>query len=145
MTEHVKDLEDILTEELDAHRELITISCYERDAIIEGDVESLQRFTADKTNMIAHLQGLEGKRSEVSRNLSRTLGFDSQEVSLSDLVRKLVPEEQERLKEIHENLYLLIQQLGRINKLNAHLITRSIEFIDNNIRFFHSLCRFQKS
>ena len=136
MTEHVRDLEAVLEEEIEIHRELITISCCERDAIVEGDMESLQRFTAEKTGMIAHLQELEETRSNVSGNLSRTLGFDSQTVSLSDLTRKLVPREQERLKEIHENLYLLIQQLGRINRLNARLITRSVEFIDNNIRFF---------
>jgi flagellar biosynthesis/type III secretory pathway chaperone len=132
----VAELKIILEEELCTHRDLLDLSHRERKAIIEGNIDQLQNIVSRKGEIIAHVKTLEERRQQVSAKAGHDLELGTPDITLKDLIEHMDTSQRKIFQSIHDDLIFILKQLGRINRLNARLISRSFEYVDNNIKFF---------
>lgn len=136
----MEELITTLEEEYEIYRDLLPIAEQKTKAIIHNDLDALQSITAKEQFVVDKVTALENKREGVIVNISIVVNKDPSTLNIKAIVDMLAkqPEEQQRLKKVHENLKDTIQKLVGINNHNRALIEQSLEMIEFNLNFIQS-------
>ncbi len=140
MASLMEELISTLTEEEELYRELIPVSEEKTKAIVANDLDELQAITEREQVMVDRVGVLEKKRLETVQNIGIVLNRNPDTLTLSAIVDMLKkqPEEQKKLREIHDKLRATTGRLKDINSQNKSLIGEALEMIEFNMNVLRS-------
>ena len=79
------------------------------------------------------IRDLEERRVAKVRELAATVGMREDEVTLTHLIEITLGDVSGELKELKKNLGQLVERIRKMNRVNALLIKRSLNFIQQSI------------
>ncbi len=130
MREWVKNLIEILEEEIQVFEIMLLLLEKEREAVIEGDISKLINITKEKETLAIREKLLEEAR------ISCLTKANKRGVTLSKLIEEAHQDERVVLEDVQKRLKDVVEKLLWENKRNSFLITKAIELNQDLIRLF---------
>ncbi|NPA15222.1 MAG: flagellar protein FlgN [Deferribacteres bacterium] len=130
MREWIKNLVDILEEEIGILEGMLALLERERKAIIEGNISELVTITKEKETLSIREKLLEEARISCLEKANR------KGVTLSRLIEEAQEDEKPVLENVQKRLKQVVDRLLWENKRNSFLITKAIELNQDLIRLF---------
>lgn len=129
----------VMNDQVERHTELYGLSLEEKDAIIQNDVEQLQKLVNLKNMVITQNNRLEKQRVSLVNDIAEVLGLTDKDIPLSELIQLMAgkPEEEE-LKDVGRRLKDIVVKLQDINNSNRELLESALEFVEYSLNALRS-------
>lgn len=135
----IQNLIFVMNEQVERHTELYGLSLEEKDAIVQNDVETLQKLVNLKNMVITQNNRLEKQRLSLVSDIAEVLGLADKDISFSELIEIMEGKpEQEELRVVGKRLKDIVEQLKGINDLNKSLLESSLEFVEYSLNALRS-------
>ena len=135
----INQLIEVMNEQAERHSELLGLSVEEKDAIIQNDVDTLQKLVNLKNIVISQNNRLEKKRITLVNDIAEVLGHGKKDIDLSELIELLDGQaEQAELREVGARLRQIVTELKEANDLNKELLESALEFVDYSLNALRS-------
>lgn len=141
MASLLENLIDVLDKENTEYEKLVVLAEEKTPTIIKGDVEGLSRITEDEQVIVGRIQGMEKQRIKVLADVANVVNRDVETLKLIDLIQMLekMPEQQKRLKDIHERLKETTEKLRLLNDKNQLLLADKLDMVDFNLNMIRAM------
>lgn len=123
----------ILLETLSIYEILLDLSKAKREILVQAKPKELELITKQEEAIILKAGKIEAVRVSVITELANVYGIESNEISLSNLVKSADSKTSQQLNEINGNLDRVLHELEKNNKINVELISQSLNFVNYNI------------
>ena len=135
----VTNLIEILNEQTERHKELVGLSIEEKDAIVNNDIDTLQKLVNLKNIVISQNNKLEKKRISLVTDIAEVLAYKEKEIDLKTLSEMLEGKpEQKELIEAGQKLKSVVIELKEINDLNKELLENALGFVEYSLNALRS-------
>ena len=140
MASLMENIVEVLEQENTEYQTLIKLSEEKTPIIIKGDLENLNRITEAEQVIVARIQKLEKDRMNTMKDISEVTNFKA-DIKLGDLITMMDkhPEEQRKLKELHDRLKETMSRMKRVNEQNRDLLQNSLEMVQFEMNLLQSL------
>ena len=137
MASLLENLIDVLDKENAEYEKLVVLAEEKTPTIIKGDVEGLSKITEDEQG----IQGMEKQRIKVLADIANVVNRDVETLKLIDLIQMLekMPEQQKKLKDIHERLKETTEKLRLLNDKNQLLLADKLDMVDFNLNMIRAM------
>ena len=141
MASLVESIIDVLDKENAAYVKLIALSEEKTPVIIKGDLESLNAITEKEQEIVSGIQQMEKQRIQVMTDIAEVTNRRGEELKLTDLIAMMEkrPEEQRRLRELHDALKQTMARMKQVNEQNRELLQNSLEMVQFEMNLLQSL------
>ena len=143
MNQITSRLVNILNIELKAYDKLLAILNEEQETLVHWRIGDLQDVVQKKDRQLEQVTRLEKKRMDFLGSIHRDLqkmglsaGDDEGTVKLSDIIAMVNPEEKHTLRELHEDLSIMVKEVTTTNYKNQVLLKRSLEIVNANLNIY---------
>ena len=135
------DLTKVLESETVKYKELLDLSESLREALIESDVHSVERLTANQEEVSNEIQSLEHRRARIMNDIAVVLNKDPKSLKVSDLEMSLAsqPALQAQLSSVRSDLRDTMDSLKQVNRVNQTLLRQSMELLEFDLNLFRSM------
>ncbi|EOC99395.1 flagellar protein FlgN [Caldisalinibacter kiritimatiensis] len=140
MEKLIKELKEILEEELKIYKEMLQITEKKTKVITSGTAKELDKTTQIEQTMILKIAKLENQREKIVENIKIQVGING-EASVAKLTEKISAQYKNEVKElesIRDELLDILNKIKKRNELNSKLINDSLEYINFNINLLTS-------
>ena len=135
----ITNLIEILNEQTERHTELLGLSIEEKDAIVQNDIETLQKLVNLKNIVISQNNKLEKKRLSLVTDIAEVLALKGQEIDIKALADMLEGKpEQAELVEAGRKLRDVVLELKQVNDLNKELLENALGFVEYSLNALRS-------
>ena len=135
----ITNLIEILNEQTERHTELLGLSVEEKDAIVQNDVEMLQKLVNLKNIVISQNNKLEKKRLALMADIVEVLALRDKEIDIKALADLLEGKpEQAELIEAGRKLRDVVIELKEVNDLNKELLENALGFVEYSLNALRS-------
>lgn len=135
----ITSLIEILNEQTERHTELLGLSLEEKDAIIQNDVDTLQKLVNLKNIVISQNNRLERKRLALMGDIAEVLALKNKDIDIKGLSEILDGKpEQAELVEAGRKLRAVVVDLKEINEFNKGLLETALDFVDYSLNALRS-------
>jgi hypothetical protein len=134
----VDELISILDKEAALYEDVLKLSKNKTNIIVEGKVSELESIVKLEQSMIFKMAKLEDVREGLVEKLSKQLGVNSNELTITQLSNMLQKEQAGKLNVCHKGLAKVLAELKDSNGLNSKLIKNSLEYIDFSVNLLAS-------
>ena len=128
--ELINDLAHIINEEVRTFHGLLDVLRSEQRAIVEDDIESIERCVEAQREVASVAHELESKRVRVVERIAQQFDMDDGNVSLGRLVQALEGPRAEELAQMREKLLKLNEKIRAVSANNAFLIRQSLRYTE---------------
>lgn len=135
MASLIEELMDVLEQECIIYEDLYQVSDTKTQAIVKGDIASLQKITENEQNVIEKVLVLEKRRESIVNNIAVVLNQRTKIMTIADIVRVMEnqPEFQKPLSKLHHRLRTIVMKLQQVNRQNRELLENSLEMTEFSI------------
>jgi len=135
------NLVEVLEQENNWYEQLVELSKDKKQAIINGDVQTLEHITEQEQEISSALRNLDIKRDAVLKDMSDVLGKNFEEMTITRLIGYLgqQPQEQERLSKIRAKILTTGKEMQEWNKRNEVLLQQALEMVEFDLTLFKSM------
>ena len=140
MASLMENIVEVLEQENTEYQTLIKLSEEKTPIIIKGDLGNLNRITEAEQVIVARIQKLEKERMSTMKDISEVTNFKA-DIKLGDLITMMDkhPEEQKKLKDLHDRLKETMSRMKRVNEQNRDLLQNSLEMVQFEMNLLQSL------
>lgn len=140
MASLMEELIDTLDAEEVLYGKLIPVEEEKTRAIISNDLEALQDIATREHELVDRTTALEGKREQVVMDIATVLGKDPKTITLEQIVEVLKnqPDDQKKLRDVHDRLKKTVSQLQQVNNQNKELLKEAIDMVEFNMNVIRS-------
>ena len=140
MASLMETIVEVLEQENAEYQTLIKLSEDKTPVIIKGDLENLNRITEAEQVIVGRIQNLEKERIRTMKDISEVTNF-KEDIKLGDLITMMDkhPEEQRKLKDLHDRLKETMTRMKRVNEQNRDLLQNSLEMVQFEMNLLQSL------
>jgi flagellar biosynthesis/type III secretory pathway chaperone len=124
-TNLVENLENLVK----VHRALLDVVRREKEILIASKLDDLNENNKAKDTMLVKIRSLENQRAKQARDLAQAVGADTENPRLLDIAIHCDPKWQDRLRNIHSVLELLLRRVSEVNKSNEELVQAALKNI----------------
>lgn len=141
MASLMDNLVEVLEEENTQYERLVDLSKDKKRAIIQADIQTLERITEQEQEISSLLRNLDIRRDAVIKDMADVLGKDFKEMTITRLIGYLEqqPKEQERLSRIREKILATGSEMQEWNKRNGVLLNQALEMAEFDLTLFKSM------
>ncbi len=133
---NVEKLIDILNGQGQIYKDLLDISKNKTGVIVEGKVKELESITKVEQTLIFKMGDFEDQLEMVIEDIKRELSIDDKQITMMSIVSRLDGEPKKKLEEKTKEIFETVKELDHTNKLNAKLISNSLDYIDFSINLY---------
>ena len=134
----VEELIVIISKEIEAFNQLLKTLREKQRAIVEGEIERLNKSVHNESELANQTKSLEAQRIERTKALAEKLSLNNLNPRLSEIIEKVEEKYAQRLKEQRDLLRSLVQNIQNLNKSNQYLLNYSLEFIEKSMELLLS-------
>ena len=137
----MENLIDVLDSENTEYDRLVTLAESKTSAIVAGDIENLGKIMEEEQEIVGRIQGMEKKRDKFLADIANVVNRDVETLKLIDLIQMLekMPEQQKKLKDIHERLKETTEKLRLLNDKNQLLLADKLDMVDFNLNMIRAM------
>lgn len=128
MASMTQELITILSNEQIQYDNLLRYANEKKDCLINNKLNELGDLTNKEQIIITELNRSEKKRKDIIESLGIVLNKDN--ITLSEIAKKLPESDKEALLKIKENLLNTVDKLKELNRQNTELITEGLNFTE---------------
>jgi len=111
----------------------------EKGAVIDSNLESLNKATKEKENLVLKIRILEEQRMHLMERIAGILDRPPQFLNLTQLSQLLEAPYSDRLEECSSNILALTQSIQDLNRCNKGLLTHSLDLVRDSLSLFDNL------
>lgn len=134
----LKQLEEVLREELEIYEDILALSKTKTGCLVEGNVKRLDNIVRSEQVLILKIGKLEEERFRILKEISKDIEIDVDRITLTDLLNKIDTDSEHHLKEIQQKITSVLSELEKVNQTNSRLIQKSLEHINHSIKLMTS-------
>ena len=137
----IHDLIIILEQQKECYEGLLTLAQYKTKSIVNREMELLEQVLKREQEFMGRAARLEKNRETILKDMSNVLNIKLGDLTVSKLITKLdkTPDEQEKLKQIREDLLQIVKEIKIHNTTNEGLLQQSLGFIDFTLNALQSM------
>lgn len=141
MASLIEELLSVMDGEKKNYDSILEMSDSKREAIINGDIDSLESITSREEDIADDLASLENRRRRILGDMAVVLGRDGEDITVSELIDLLdgQPEEQKSLGVARDALMHSASQVRFWNDQNQILLKQSLEMVNFDITLMKSM------
>lgn len=141
MASLIEDLINTLDKEVCEYEKLLELSKTKSAVIVSRDIAALEKITDEEQVVVSKIASLDSKRESVTKDIADVLNKDVESLKLSVLIDLLskTPNEQKKLKEVHDRLKSTVSNVRTLNESNRQLIDQSLEMVEFDINLMRSM------
>ena len=128
--ELINDLAHVINEEVRTFHSLLDVLHSEQRAIVEDDIEEIERCVEAQREVAVVAHELEGKRVRVVERIAEQSDMGDGNVSLGRLVQALEGPRAAELAQMREKLLELNGKIRAVSANNAFLIRQSLRYTE---------------
>ena len=128
--ELINDLAHVINEEVRTFHSLLDVLRSEQRAIVEDDIEEIERCVEAQREVAVIAHELEGKRMRVVERIAEQSDMGDGNVSLGRLVQALEGPRAAELAQMREKLLELNGKIRAVSANNAFLIRQSLRYTE---------------
>ena len=136
---YLDSLISILSEELEVHRQLLSLTQQERAVLSESKATALNDVISEKKYIVELLKEVERRRISLMAELGRIFKIVPKELTLRRLAELVDSETAKKLRFLREELMNVIMHLQKENDTNQQLMIHFISLVDSSIRMLNSV------
>jgi flagellar biosynthesis/type III secretory pathway chaperone len=129
----VTELIDVLQLEKKVYADLLDISKNKTNIIIEGKAAELDKIIKSEQSLVLVSSRLENAREGFMAKLSEQIGLKPGEITITNLLPHVRASRKIELELYRQQINAVINELKKVNDLNAGLIRNSLEYINFSI------------
>lgn len=143
----IHDLIEVLDEQKECYEGLLTLAQYKTDSIVNREMEFLEEVLQREQEFIGRASRLEKNREDILKDISNVLNIKLKDLTISNLILKLdkTPQEQEKLRQLRNDLLEIVEEIKHHNKTNEGLLNQSLEFINFTLHAIQSMNSYPSS
>lgn len=127
VAEHLyTDLDDNLENLTKVYRTLLDVVRKEKEILVASKLEELTENNKVKDTVLVRIRSLENTRMKCARDLAQALGADVENPRLLDIATYANAQWQDRLRNMHAVLDLLVRRVSEVNKGNEELVQAAL-------------------
>ena len=137
----IHDLITVLEQQKECYEGLLILAQYKTNSIVEREMELLEQVLKREQEFVGRAARLEKNREIVLKDISTVLNTNFSDLTVSKLITKLdkTPDEQQKLKQIREELLQIVEEIKVHNTTNEGLLQQSLGFIDFTMNALQSM------
>jgi len=128
MEKQVKEFQDYLSKLLSSYNSLGSLLSEEREILIKREIKRLEGITEEKQKLLNQIENLEKVGYTLQQNLSCGLCKDDTVLPLREICNAIPSPYKDKFHDLRFNLKLAYSKIVRINKINATLIKKYLDF-----------------
>lgn len=129
MQQELANLITVLEEQRDIQAELVGLSERKIAVIAAGDVDALSAITEQEYQVVSRIADVERKQSASVANLAVLMGKPAAELRLTAVIDRAQGHQKQRLRELREELTVLVDKQVQYNDMNRRLLEMNMEYI----------------
>ena len=129
----LQELSSVIEKEIDCYADLLETVKSEQKAIIYGKLTELKLAIEAEENLIASTRALDEARQNIVALIAREIGCTGPDLTLKDIIRRVGPDQKEKLNSLRDDLRKITKELDFMNRANAQLIKSSVDFINETM------------
>lgn len=123
------ELVDCLENLVKVYRSLLDVVRREKEILVASKLDELNENNKSKDAMLIRIRSLENQRLKHAADLAKAVGADTEAPRLLDIANHCEAKWQDRLRNLHSVLDLLVRRVADVNKQNEELVQAAL----NNI------------
>lgn len=123
------DLNDTLENLVKVYRSLLETVRREKEILVASKLDELTENNKAKDAILVRIRSIENTRLKCARDLAVAIGADVEQPRLLDIANNCASEWQDRLRNMHSVLELLIRRVSEVNKQNEELVQAALSTI----------------
>jgi len=135
----LNQLLDLLHQESETYRSMVTVLDREKDAVVRSELTGLNAAIREKENLLLKLRMLETQRGRVVTKLADTLGYASRNLTLRMIAQRVDGLYAGRLKKCSAELEASIGALETANRRNQELVEHSLLLVRGSFNLLNDL------
>ncbi|MBQ1735080.1 MAG: flagellar protein FlgN [Lachnospiraceae bacterium] len=141
MASLIDELIDTLNREDEEYNRLIALSREKTPIIVKGDLEGLAAVTDKEQSVVSVIQKLEKDRMSSMKDIAEVTNRSEEELKLTDLIELMKgrPEEQKKLREVHDRLQQTMKTMTSVNEQNRTLLQNSLDMVQFEMQLLQSM------
>lgn len=141
MASLIDELIDTLNREDEEYNRLISLSREKTPIIVKGDLEGLAAVTDKEQSVVSVIQKLEKDRMSSMKDIAEVTNRSEEELKLTDLIELMKgrPEEQKKLREVHDRLQQTMKTMTSVNEQNRTLLQNSLDMVQFEMQLLQSM------
>ena len=124
----------ILSQEIVIYTKLLTVLEEKQQAIVNGEVDILQKATENEQTTLSDARKTEKERKQALTTLSESSEDLKDVESLRQLISVVEYKYHQRLNEIRDSLESILEKVALKNEQNKFLLSHSIQFVQTMIK-----------
>jgi len=128
MRQMLSDLCGLLQEQEDVLRNMLELAKEERHIIVAGESDKLEPIIRLELKELNKLGAIERKRLALHKVIAAELGLPDDEITVSNIAQKAMPDESDAIRKHQMELMPLIEEHAKVNMENRELIKSHIEY-----------------
>lgn len=140
MASLIEELVSTLDREDQLYTDLIPIQEKKLRAIVANDLDTIGKLADEEQTLVDEVGILEAKRMRITNDIATVLGKPQGTMKLEQIVQTLKnqPDEQKKLRELHDRLRRTIARLQELNVQNKELLDQVLEMVEFNMNVIRS-------
>ncbi|MBP5195226.1 MAG: flagellar protein FlgN [Lachnospiraceae bacterium] len=141
MASLIDELIDTLNREDEEYNRLIALSREKTPIIVKGDLEGLAAVTDKEQAVVSVIQKLEKDRMSSMKDIAEVTNRTEEDLKLTDLIELMKgrPEEQKKLREVHDRLQQTMKTMTSVNEQNRTLLQNSLDMVQFEMQLLQSM------
>ncbi|HHU70180.1 MAG TPA: flagellar protein FlgN [Thermoanaerobacterales bacterium] len=134
----LRELAEVLKEELAIYREILAVSEKKTDVLIKGDIKQLDEIVKTEERLILSIGRQEDLRYKILLDLEKEAGIDAGSATLSEIIEKLGAGEDYGFSKIQQETIEVLTKLEKVNDHNSILLKKSLNSLNSTIELITS-------
>lgn len=141
MASLIENLMEVLEKEEANYQDLLDLSREKTKIIIEGNIPKLYEMVDKEQRVVDKLNTFEKERLEVTKDIAIVLNKNVQNMKIKDIINmlKMQPDEQNRLRMLHDKLKKTLKMMNQVNENNKQLLKHAIELVNFDLQLYASM------
>lgn len=132
----LRRLSEILSQEIAQYSRLLDILSTERWTLVGNNIERINEILKHQETLILELKALEEARTTIMDKLVELFQTSTQKLTLVELASQVEEPFASEYKKLSGQFSKLLQQVEQVNRNNAYLIDRSLDYVNGSLRLF---------
>ena len=133
MRELWRELIEALEETLALYRYMLELSGNKKDVLVRGKPVELEAINREEESLLLQGKELEHRRAKATAVLVAACGLGNDKPTLAELADVAEPDAAKRLLSLKEDFSTVLQELSRLNSVNAKLTEQALAFVNYNL------------
>lgn len=134
----LRELAEVLKEELAIYREILAISEKKTDVLVKGDIKQLDNIVKAEEKLILSIGKQEDLRYKILLDLENATGINANSSTLSEIIEKLGVKDDYDLPKIQRKTMEVLTKLEKVNDQNSGLLKKTIDSLNSTIELVAS-------